>query len=505
LVIVHNHFRPGGVRRVIEQVTPHLAKAVRAREILLATGEAPDPSWLGAFRRSLGNVPVTCHTEKAFAYLAEQRSKPALISNRLRAVLEQILREPCLVWAHNQGLARNLLLTRELNRICAQRHLPLVFHHHDWWFDNRWQRRREMAGFRTLQQIAQTIFTPNACHAAINQSDAKILRRHFRRRAAWLPNPVAHQAPLPAPKTRAWLHRQIGEDAPIWLMPCRLLRRKNIAEALLLTRWLRPEAWLVTTGGISSADEQSYAHKLKAAAHKFGWRLRLGVLEEKESAKPSVSALLAASEAVLLTSCQEGFGLPYLEAATARRPLICRALPNITPDLARFGLRFPQNYAEILIHPRLFGWNQEQLRQKALFEQFRRQLPRPCHALAGTPALLKPAARPSPVPFSRLTLTAQLEVLAHPPEFSWDLCLPSNPFLLKWRKLAPQSALKVSHYPQKASRFLSGAAYARRFLTLLAAQPQPAAPRASLAVQDEFIREKLRSENLYPLTWAPRT
>jgi glycosyltransferase involved in cell wall biosynthesis len=47
------------------------------------------------------------------------------------------------------------------------------------------------------------------------------------------------------------------------------------------------------------------------------------------------------SEAVLLTSIQEGFGLPYLEAAAARRPLVARALPNIAPDCASSGFAFP--------------------------------------------------------------------------------------------------------------------------------------------------------------------
>ncbi|MCL6622944.1 MAG: hypothetical protein K6T55_12720, partial [Syntrophobacterales bacterium] len=60
----------------------------------------------------------------------------------------------------------------------------------------------------------------------------------------------------------------------------------NLAEALLLTRWLRPGAWLVTTGGASSAEEQPYAERLAAAARAHGWPLRLGVLAGDESAKP---------------------------------------------------------------------------------------------------------------------------------------------------------------------------------------------------------------------------
>jgi hypothetical protein len=62
-----------------------------------------------------------------------------------------------------------------------------------------------------------------------------------------------------------------------------------------------------------------------------------------------VPELLAASEAVLLTSIQEGFGLPYVEAAAAGRPLIARHLPNIAPDLHKFGFRLPQAYDEILV------------------------------------------------------------------------------------------------------------------------------------------------------------
>ena len=40
---------------------------------------------------------------------------------------------------------------------------------------------------------------------------------------------------------------------------------------------------------------------------------------------------------MMLTSAQEGFGLPYLEAAALRKPLIARHLPNVVPDLLELG------------------------------------------------------------------------------------------------------------------------------------------------------------------------
>src|SRR5690606_14151715 len=136
------------------------------------------------------------------------------------------------------------------------------------------------------------------------------------------------------------------------LMAARLVRRKNVAEALLLARWLRPDAWLMTTDGARSGDEQPYQRRLEEAARRHGWRLRIGVLAGREGpGAPRVPELMAASEALLLTSVQEGFGLTYLEAAAAGRPLLARRLPNVFPDLRRLGFRFPQAYDEVLVDP----------------------------------------------------------------------------------------------------------------------------------------------------------
>jgi glycosyltransferase involved in cell wall biosynthesis len=517
LVVLHHHFRPGGVRRVIELATPHLVAhwPERVREVVLATGEAPDETWLVHFRDRLPGVRVRVRVEPAFGYASEMRLPAKTLRERVRDGLEALLREVthdnCLIWAHNLGLGRNLYLARDLTFACHVGGPPLILHHHDWWFENRWHLFAAMCepGFRKLDAVASAILTssPNIAHAAINQADAAVLEKHLPGLAGWLPNPVEPEPPPPPARVaaaRAWLREQLGEDAPVWLLPCRLLRRKNIAEALLLTRWLRPEAWLVTTAGVSSAEEQPYADALESAARTHGWRLRLGMLQSDESGKPSVPELLAASEAVLLTSLQEGFGLPYLEAAAAGRPLLARLLPNVAPDLAQFGFEFPQRYREVLVDPTLFDWRDERRRQKRMFADWRDLMPRAASQLAGTPALLAAGATPSPAPFSRLTLAAQLDVLARPLEVSWARCVGLNPFLKTWRERAATGQLKASPWPREAKRWLGGQAYARRFLQLapplLIERPRP---RASQAAQMEFLRKKLRAENLYPLLWSP--
>jgi hypothetical protein len=517
LIIFHYHLRPGGVRRILELATPHLLHARRnLREIVLAAGEATDHRWNEFYGRHVAPTPVEFFLDPALGYVSEQSARPGIITPRVRAALRKLFAgatpSNTLVWAHNLGIARNLVLTRELTRLCAARGIPLLLHHHDWWFDNRWLRWPEMrrTGFATLSAAARAVFAtaPAVRHLAINQADAAVLRHHFGPRAGWLPN-LSECTPAPKPARRQaahdWLQAKIADHgAPVWLLPCRLLRRKNVAEALLLTRWLRPEAWLVTTGDVSSADEADYCARLTQAARRHHWRVRLGVLAGNEARKPAIPKLLAASEAVMLTSIQEGFGLPYLEAVAARRPLIARALPNIAPDLAQFGFKFPQYYEEILVHPRLFDWHAEHRRQTRKFAAWKQQLPASCRRLAGTPLMLA-APAPQPVPFSRLTLTAQIEVLAHPTRESWTLCAALNPFLARWRERAATGRLQISAWPKTADPWLSGPAYARRFFQFTR-RPAGAAPAgAAQAAQQEFIRAKLDATQLFPLLWSTQS
>lgn len=507
------------MRRVIELAAPDLVRALRPRvdEVILASGAAADNNWLHSFSKSLRPMLVTCRTNPTLCYLSEQRSAIASSKARLRAFIHDLVAtldgDTALVWAHNQGLGRNLLLTQEVEAACSLHRIPLALHHHDWWFDNRWARWTEMrrSGFRSLSQVAKTILSVGSgvVHIAINKHDATLLEKFLPGRCAWLPNPALGKPTAPSRKSvehaRAWLHGQLGADAPVWLMPCRLLRRKNIAEALLLTRWLRPEAWLVTTAGITSPDETPYAQRLQDSAQRYGWPLRLNILTS-ENDSPGLPALIAASEAILLTSLQEGFGLSYLEAAVAGRPLLARMLSNIAPDLAHWGLRFPQSYAEVLVSTTLLDWPQEVARQKRLFNRWRQQLPSGVKGYLGKPIALASRERPESVPFSRLTLTAQLEVLAYPAAESWRICLPLNRWLTGWREATAANRLAVTTCPPSARRSLAGPAFARGFTRLMSDLPESPAPiSASAAVQEEFIRRKLTADNLYPLCWAPNT
>jgi len=517
LIILHYHLRPGGVRRVIELATPFLLGKFKdtIQKVVLATGEADDDAWNKQFRTLAGRVPVEFFVEPTFGYFSELKQPPDHLRIQIRAKIHQLLGDAngrqTVVWAHNLGIARNLILTRELGHACDQLGVKLLSQHHDWWCENRWLRWPEMrrSGCATLTRAATAIFPPSehVHHLAINQCDTKVLQKHLGGRVSWLPN-LARRIKPPAKASiknaSNWIRARLGgHDGPIWILPCRLLRRKNMAEALLLTRWLRPEAWLVTTGGVSSADELSYAKKLEQEADKNGWRLRLGVLGEPgNQPKPQVFDLMAASECVIFTSIQEGFGLPYLEAAAMGRPLIARNIPNIAPDLKRFGFKFPQSYEEILVSPELFDWKAEVKRQQLGFGKWKAKLPRACQLYAGIPTVLQSSKHPFPVPFSRLTLIAQMEILKQPAGKSLSLCAKLNSFLETWRMLAAEGCLKTSSWPDTADRWLSGQAYAQRWADAVTGEFSSPDLMSINSAQNDLIRLKVASEQLFPLLWS---
>lgn len=512
LIILHYHLRPGGVRRIIELATPFLVAHSREplTQVVMATGEAAPGTWHQAFANSLHPVPVEVFVEPCFRYCSEQHDPARLVVDRIRIAVQNLLEGECLaLWMHNPGVGRNLLLAREAAKACARYRVPLIAHHHDWWFDNRWLRWKEIqkSGFPALSAAAKAVFptTGQPVHAVINQADGRILGGRCGPRTAWLPN-LTDRAALPSKRqmsdARRWLEDRLAlKEGLFWLVPCRTLRRKNLAEALLLTRWLRPEAWLLVTGAASSEDEAPYAQALIRATATHGWRMRLGVLAGKDPRRPKVATLLGACEAVLFTSIQEGFGLPYLEAAASGRPLIARRLPNIMPDLTRFGFRFPQGYDEVLIAPELFDWGTERKRQERAFREWRALMPARARNLAADPPLLA-SPLPQPLAFSRLTLAAQLEVLAKPAEETWAAGLQLNPFLGTWRRRAATNSLRVPAWPIQSERWLGGDAYARRFYDAVALASRPACqPVPAADLQADFIRDRLAAKNLYPLLW----
>lgn len=502
LLILHYHLRPGGVRRVIEMYLPALAASGAFDAITLASGEPPDRAWADQVQSSVKGVRFSICTEPVLGYLSAKAGDSARMRRDIGAFLTRYSGRETLLWAHNLGLGRNILLADELARHSAKTGMSLLSQHHDFWFDNRWARWPVLRanGFGSLKKVARAVFAAGGrvAHAAINSADESVLGDHMPGRTVWLPNPVSRgERPSSGEIRKAgeWLRRELGHRGPVWIFPTRFLRRKNLGEAVLLTRWLRPEAVLVTTAGVSSPEESVYARRLEEAAKRGNWPVRFRILSGRDGRAPSVPALMSASENVLLTSIQEGFGLPFLEAAALGLPLLARRLKNVEPDLLRLGFRFPGIYDEVLVPPEMFDYAAERKRQEHVYGSWKRSLPQSCRHLAGIPLLLGAGTR-APLPFSRLTLAAQLEILSLPPAESWNAAAPCNPGL----KAVAGSLMQAVEWPVETERLISPAACAARLLEAVRAMPETRlADREAVRAQEAFIVERLKPEFLYPL------
>lgn len=498
LLVVHYHWRPGGVRRVVELTLPAIVAAAGESlgEVTLLSGGHPDeaPEWEG-----LPTKTVRIH-EAACDYFSNQRESPEKISEKIRQAISRAMQgrnpERTLVWFQNPALARNAMLCREILGFSQKTGAALVLHHHDFWCAGRWARWEELrlCGCNDLAGAADLLFASGtrAVHAGINLQDFRTLEGCFPGRAFHLPNPVLKPAAPNSADVKAARERvasALKTDAPFWIYPTRFLRRKNLLEAVLLTRWLRPEAILTTTSGSFSPDECGYADDIRKAAARQGWRVHFGLLDKPGA--PRVSDLLASAEAVIHTSVQEGFGMTFVEAAAAGTPLIARAIPSVMPDLTALGFEFPNLYPDILIAPGLFDAEAEAHRQSSLATSARAGLPPAFQDIF--PLLQWNGDRP--VAFSRLTRQAQLEVLSHPPLASWEMCKTWNPRLEEFRK----NGLKPTPWPTTPQR--CPLRYAEEFLKIASSIPESPVPceKNAADAQMELTARALEPDSIFPI------
>jgi hypothetical protein len=109
------------------------------------------------------------------------------------------------------------------------------------------------------------------------------------------------------------------------------------------------------------------------------------------------------------------------------------------------------------------------------------------------------------IPFSRLSLEAQFEVLDVAPAESWNACVGLNPFLVDWRRRSATGTLRVSPWPEQADRCLGAEAYARRFARLIDHEAVPLQRGDKhghgVEAQKDFLKAKFSPEYQYPLLW----
>ncbi len=136
----------------------------------------------------------------------------------------------------------------------------------------------------------------------------------------------------------------------ILLYPVRIVSRKNIEEAILLTYFIRlltgSNYVLFVPGEVDKRDPltEDYFQNLKKLKEVVNFRIVFG-----KRIKASIFTLYNLAEAVIITSIKEGFGLPFLECWAAKKVIIGRRI-KIISDFEEKGLVFNWLYKSFFLN-----------------------------------------------------------------------------------------------------------------------------------------------------------
>ncbi len=371
LIIIHYHFLAGGVCSAIKNSLMALAQSgwLCQRSLRVLTGRA-------------GGVREFIHSLNQWGIQVEVEVDPRLdYSNRvwpdrntfwgeaatLAAWFLEQARGVTLFWAHNPTLGKNPLVTAGL-MIAAQEkgargsEHSFLYHIHDFaecgrlWNVENLRRCWGDGGMEDFYPISH-----NFGFGVLNQADSRRLARVGipDGRIFLLPNAVT-AVPAARRKTKKAIlsalqiyARENGyrfePERPWWTLPVRLIRRKNVVEALLLAAVAVEPPQLLVTLDANSEPERAYAEAVKGLFRKRAHAAVVGFGHELVGRLFGFDDLLLASDAVVTTSLMEGFGFTFLEGANRGRPLVGRNLSDITADFVGAGFPAASLYDRFLV------------------------------------------------------------------------------------------------------------------------------------------------------------
>lgn len=412
LVVMHYHFRPGGVRSVISCGLASAVERLGVSEVVMLSGEAVPEGWREEMERLLFPLRMVWVVDAVFGYWAELGAGDR--GRDPEEVLRGVVVPGTALWVHNLTVGRHLRLAGAVRAVVEATAAEAWLHQHDWWWDGRWERWPEFPeqGIRSLRAAVEATLLRHlrVHHVAINREDAAFVRG-MGGVACWcagnplLPPQVGAEE---AEAARAWL-RAMTSGRAAWLYPARALRRKNPVEALLLMNLLDPGNLLVMTGGVSSGAERPWWEWLCREAVERRWPLQAAICERAGS--PSVPSLMAAAARIVCPSLREGFGLPCWEAAVLGRPLVARRLGQTQRTLEEAGVDLSGGYDALLVPADSFGAAAEAARTADGRIRLAGLLPPEFHDLPGEVGLWRAG---TPVDFGSLSAQAQSEALAGP-------------------------------------------------------------------------------------------
>jgi len=343
IALVHYAAPPvvGGVERVLARHAVLLADAGHDVRVIAGRGRTPDPRV--GFVEIATIDPRHPVIERLQRELDDGRvpTEFAQIVADITAELEVALVGVDVVIAHNVcSLNLNLALTAALRRVMDRPGSPrLILWHHDLaWASPRYRSTLHSGMPWDLIRIAW----PGAIQVVVSEArrlelaDLAGLRPET---IAVVPNGVdlAKMWRLDARTTELLARTDLFDATPLLLMPTRITPRKNIELGLHVLAEIRRAgrpAGLIVSGPADPHRQsgRAYLEQLVALCQELALQDSVWFLAEELNGPPPdamVDDLYHLADVLFLPSRDEGFGLPILEAAINRLPIVCTGLPTL--------------------------------------------------------------------------------------------------------------------------------------------------------------------------------
>ncbi|QGJ70816.1 Glycosyl transferase group 1 [Planctomycetales bacterium 10988] len=349
LAIFHYHLNRGGVTQVILNHLRSLEACLQEKKpikVAIFYGGRKQ-AWPDEISDKLQALEIQLVAIPLLDYHEPDECPPVRliqeVHNRLQALDFQ--QEETLLHIHNHSLGKNAAWPLMVQALAKGGYATLL-QMHDFAEDYRPENYHRLTiGLTTdsTKPFHQQLYpqAPQIHYSVLNGRDGNYLKDSGfpLERLHQLPNPALPIDNLPSRKyARKKLKAlfDIPEDASFLLYPVRGIRRKNLGEWLLWSLLSPENCWLGLTLAPLNPVEIPHYERWKNWAEEHNLRC---AFETGGEEKLTFGENLVASDALLTTSLVEGFGMVFLEAWLAARPLIGRDLPAITQDFKQAGLQ----------------------------------------------------------------------------------------------------------------------------------------------------------------------
>ncbi|MEM9643547.1 MAG: hypothetical protein AAF989_01025 [Planctomycetota bacterium] len=425
IAVVHCHFERGGVTQVVQNHVSSSRFVSDFPRFRLVSGGRLGGLQPGCLEET---NPITIDGLDYDAWSEETLSEETLHDRLVQALAEEgCMRESTILHWHNHSLGKNTKTPGVIRRL-ADNGWRMLLQIHDFAEDGRPENLMRLVHSLSVKspESLDSALYPSAQHvhyATLTSGDRDVLLKLGLppSRVHLLPNGIDVAATAGSgsdeegqPSKEDAIRRVraahgLPNDATWSIYPVRGIRRKNVGEWLLLSRWTAPHHYSGITLPPATEIEFSSYQRWREVGAALAPR---AVFDAGHHVDVSFMDNLMASEQVLSTSVAEGFGMVFLEPWLVNRRVLGRRIQGVTDDFLAAGMDLEGSYEEIPI-PGDADWN------RLVRQEYREYLSK---VWAGLPAAFQVAewkdefeepidATEDGFDFGRLSTVRQVQVL----------------------------------------------------------------------------------------------